>query len=95
MAHPAVRDVLPQLAAQGWQRVVIQPHLLFHGELYDQLRQEVQATAAESRQQEWIVTPYLAAGMNAADKAGNLLVDAVIQRFQAAAIRVVAPGGDG
>jgi sirohydrochlorin cobaltochelatase len=94
MARPAISDVLPQLAKENWQRNVVQPHLLFHGELYEELGQQVQAAAAANPEQEWILTPYLAEGIGVASPAGDLLADAILERFHDAAIRVVAPGPD-
>jgi hypothetical protein len=79
MAQPAVDDVLPALAAQNWQRIVVQPHLLFHGELLDRLHAQVHAIAASNPQQEWIVVRYLGAGL-AAGADNRLLADAILQR---------------
>jgi sirohydrochlorin cobaltochelatase len=94
MAQPQVQDVLPQLAARDWQRIVVQPHLLFHGDLYDALARRVQALAAQYSQQQWLLTPYLGEALPSGP-AAELLVAAILQRFGAAAIRVVAPPGDG
>ena len=99
MARPAVQDVLSQLAAQDWRRIVVQPHLLFHGELLDQLHERVAAAGTANPRQEWILTPYLAQGIAADHSVGERLVGAILHRFRQAAgeaaIRVVAPGGDG
>jgi sirohydrochlorin cobaltochelatase len=94
MAQPAVSDVLPALAAQSWRRIVVQPHLLFHGELLDRLHAQVRAIARQHPEQEWIVTSYLGEGL-AAGADIKLLSEAVFRRIQAAGIRVVGPGGAG
>jgi sirohydrochlorin cobaltochelatase len=95
MARPAVQDVLPQLAARDWRRIVVQPHLLFHGELYDELCEQFATVAAANRHQDWIVSGYLAQGIGPEDSAGPLQAGAILQRFHEAAIRVVVPGADG
>ncbi len=95
MAQPSVQDVLPQVAAQNWQRIVVQPHLLFHGDLYDALRLRVQAMSAQHWQQQWILAPYLGADLRSGGPATDFLVAALLQRYRWAAIRVVAPRGDG
>jgi sirohydrochlorin ferrochelatase len=79
MAQPAVADVLPALAAQPWRRIVVQPHLLFHGELLDRLHAQVEAIAASRPEQEWIVTSYLGEGL-AAGAGSTLLAEAVLSR---------------
>lgn len=94
MAQPAVAEALAAIAAQNWRRIVVQPHLVFHGELLDRLLAQVRSIAARHPEQEWIVTSYLGQGL-ASGAAGTLLAEAVFRRIQAAGIRVVAPGGAG
>jgi sirohydrochlorin ferrochelatase len=95
MAQPAVSDVLPLLGAQNWRRIVVQPHLLFQGLLLEELAAAVRTMAARHPHQEWVVVPHLAAGIGGAGPADELLVSLVLQRFQAAAIRVVGSGKGG
>lgn len=98
MAPPAVQDVLSQLAEQDWQRIVVQPHLLFHGELLDQLQRLVAAAGVRNPRQEWILAPHLAQGIAAGSSVGEQLVGAILHRFgqaREAAIRVVGPERDG
>jgi sirohydrochlorin cobaltochelatase len=79
MAQPAVTDILPALAEQNWRRIVVQPHLLFHGELLDRLHAQVQAIAVQHAEQQWIVTSYLGQGL-AAGVDNELLAEAVFRR---------------
>ncbi len=96
MAQPSVRDILPQIAAQNWRRIVVQPHLLFQGLLLEELAAEVRTIAARHPHQEWMLVPHLAAGIGSGTKevgnaADDLLVSLVLQRYQQAAIRIVGP----
>ena len=107
MARPAVGDVLPQLAAGNWRRIVVQPHLLVHGELYENLAAQVANMCDNQCVTEWVVTSYLAgssarslptstAGNSTdGDLPGELIARAMLARIAAACcgagIRVVAP----
>jgi sirohydrochlorin cobaltochelatase len=59
--QPTLADALQQALASRCRRVVVQPHLLFQGELTDEVRR-LAATAAAGRDKELIVTPHLAPG---------------------------------
>lgn len=60
MARPSLDESLPAIAAARYRRVIVQPHLLFEGELADSVRRQVAAIAAKHPEQEWLVTPLLA-----------------------------------
>lgn len=60
MARPLLADQLPRVAQHDCRRVIIQPHLLFHGELVEAVERQVAAVATEHSDKEWIVTPPLA-----------------------------------
>jgi sirohydrochlorin cobaltochelatase len=78
MAQPRLDEVLARVAAGNWRRIVVQPHLLFHGELYDALAAYVVSIATISGETEWIITSYLAG------KSGDELVtQAVLARLSA------------
>jgi sirohydrochlorin cobaltochelatase len=97
MARPSLAQQLPRIAARGYRRVIVQPHLLFQGELASSLGQQVAATAAEHPAQEWVVTRLLAdepAEKRASEGQLTTLVELVCQRFREAMIRVVAPAGE-
>jgi sirohydrochlorin ferrochelatase len=91
MAQPAVRDMLLELAASGFRRIVIQPHLLLHGELYDGLLAQVANWQRKQGVQEWIVTSYLACDSAQNCPPDELVTRAVLNRTREAGIRVVAP----
>jgi sirohydrochlorin ferrochelatase len=76
VAEPRLDDVLRQAAAWPFRRVVVQPHLLFHGELLDGLRRRVAAAAESAPDRQWIVTAHLGPH--------ELLIDALCERIAAA-----------
>jgi sirohydrochlorin cobaltochelatase len=84
MARPGLRETLPELARKGWKRVVVQPHLLFHGDLYDTLSSAIENCRMESSKTEWIVTPHLSRGLAQAAVVQNLLLDAIGDRIRPA-----------
>ena len=53
--RPTVDEALDGLAATGLPWLVVQPHLLFEGELVDELRREVAYRQSFSSSQKWIV----------------------------------------
>ncbi len=56
---PSVEECFQRLANSSCKTVVIQPHLLFEGELVEQLRKQVAAFSAKHPQQHWVVTQTL------------------------------------
>jgi sirohydrochlorin cobaltochelatase len=84
MARPLLSDVLPQVATQGFRRVVVQPHLLFEGELADTVRRMASETQRQHPEQEWIVTPLLADPQDSPRGGNELLLRAIEDRFRAA-----------
>lgn len=57
--HPTVTEVLDALANSQCPIAVVQPHLLFEGELISQLREQVAGYARRYPSQKWLVTPTL------------------------------------
>ncbi len=55
MAEPSLEAALAVVAELPFRRVVVQPHLLFHGELLERLRGSVAAAGDKQPQREWIV----------------------------------------
>lgn len=95
MARPLLRRQLTAVAAGGFRRVIVQPHLLFEGELAESIRQQVASIAHSHSQQDWIVTPLLAdSPVEPAGHGIELLAEAIWARCGAAGIRVVASAGD-
>ena len=76
MAEPKLAEGLARAAASQAQRIVVQPHLLFPGELLAKVRSEVHAFAQRYPQQ-WIVAPPL--GVD------RLIVEAITQLAQSEA----------
>ncbi len=61
MQQPSLTTALAEAREQNFGRIVVQPHLLFHGEVLAQIEAAVQTAAAgaehgEARGTEWIVT---------------------------------------
>src|SRR5262245_33980646 len=81
MARPALCDQLQRLAVDGIRRVIVQPHLLFEGEIADTIRDHVRKMAAERSSQEWLLAPLLAdlPGQNGA--ATKLLTESMCDRI--------------
>ena len=56
LAEPSLEQALVAIASLPYSRVIVQPHLLFLGELLDRVHRSIAATAAEQPRREWIVT---------------------------------------
>jgi len=95
MARPLLGEKLELIAAAKLRRVIVQPHLLFDGDLADSLRQQVDRTAKAHSEKEWLVAPLLADALGKFGIGTELLIEAILARCEEAAIRVVASGGDG
>jgi len=93
MARPSLDEQLPRIAVSGFRRVIVQPHLLFQGELASSLARQVQSVAQNSRS-EWLLTPLLADLAKEVGIGTKILADVICERYRAATIRVVAPAGE-
>lgn len=62
--RPTVDEALDGLAATGLPWLVVQPHLLFEGELIDELRREIAYRQSFSDSQQWIITETLGSGID-------------------------------
>ncbi len=85
MARPLLEEQLRQLAAANYRRVIVQPHMLFEGELVDSLRQQVDAIAAGHPKTDWVVTPLLADALGEGGAGTELLIAAMQDRCLEAA----------
>lgn len=56
MARPSLQEALSGLTERRLRRVVIQPHLLFHGLLIAEIERQVAMAAQLHSQLEWVVT---------------------------------------
>ncbi len=66
--RPTVDEALDGLAATGLPWLVVQPHLLFEGELVEELRREIEYRQSFSTSQKWILAETLGAGVQNGDK---------------------------
>ena len=78
MAQPLLDSVLAEVDRHVMERVIVQPHLLFHGELVERLHRLTQDAAAEQPGQEWIVTGLLAEESGGQCRGMELLTAATI-----------------
>lgn len=76
MTRPALDESLAIAADLPYRQVVVQPHLLFQGELVDSVRQAVKAMAAIRPEKEWVVTRHLGPH--------ELLAEAIVRRAESA-----------
>ncbi len=65
--RPSVDEALDGLSATGLPWLVVQPHLLFEGELMNDLRTEVAYRQSFSPSQKWIITETLGASVQSGD----------------------------
>lgn len=60
MAQPRLPDTLDQIAASGrFGRVIVQPHLLFSGRLYDAIERQTKEVATKFSEIEFVISRYL------------------------------------
>lgn len=59
--HPNVSEILNELSLQDADVLVVQPHLLFSGEVWHSIDQQVQQLAANDRRP-WVITQPLGSG---------------------------------
>jgi sirohydrochlorin cobaltochelatase len=59
MAQPRLRDVLGEAASATGSLIVVQPHLLFHGELLGQVQQEVGDWQSRTPDKQWRIAGHL------------------------------------
>jgi sirohydrochlorin cobaltochelatase len=79
IAEPSVSQALEAATRTAHQTVVVQPHLLFQGQLLERLHDAVAATRSEMPTKKWVVADHLGPS--------EFVVDAVIDRFVQAVSR--------
>jgi sirohydrochlorin cobaltochelatase len=94
MARPLLAEQLPAIARQDYRRVVVQPHLLFCGELVDSIDQQVADARLHFPETEWITTSALADLPGTVSRATDLMEKVIFDRCQEAGIHVVVAGAD-
>ena len=72
VAEPDLPEGLRRAAASPFRRIVVQPHLLFTGQVLSQIEQSVAEIAATHPQKEWLVTAHLGPSTLAAAAVANL-----------------------
>lgn len=92
---PTLDEQLQRLVAEGFSRIVVQPHLLLAGELMEGVTQRVASLAEQHPQVEWVVTPPLAEGILRHEGQQRLWLEAVQTRLKEAGIHVVASASQG
>jgi sirohydrochlorin cobaltochelatase len=73
MARPTLEETLAVAARLPAERIVVQPHLLFDGELWTRVRESVDKHSARFRDKQWVCTGPL--GVH------SLLVETVLSRI--------------
>jgi sirohydrochlorin cobaltochelatase len=76
MTEPLMDRAASVIEAMPFRRIVVQPHLLFAGELMDRVRALAAASQARTAAQSWSVVDHLGPH--------DLLVEAVVDRARAA-----------
>ena len=94
MARPLLQDKLGLIAGQGYKCVIVQPHLLFCGELVDSIERQVAEARNQFPETEWIAAQPLADLPGAESRASELIEKVILDRCQEAGIHVVASGAD-
>jgi sirohydrochlorin cobaltochelatase len=78
MARPTLDEALEAAAAASLRRIIVQPHLLFPGELTEKLSRRVAESSAARPEREWIISPVLADELEEGGKGAELLTAAAI-----------------
>lgn len=58
-AEPGLEAMLLQASTWHYKRVVVQPHLLFRGEVYDSIAHAVERVRRAAPQKQWLLAPHL------------------------------------
>ncbi len=69
---PSVPETLAILAESTYETIVVQPHLLFEGELIDQLREQVADKQSANKFQNWIICSTLGTDIALAETLADL-----------------------
>ena len=94
MARPLLAEQLAVVARHGYRRVIVQPHLLFCGELVDSIERQVAEMKGRYPETEWITTRPLADLPGTVSRATDLMEKVILDRCQDAGIHVVVAGAD-
>jgi len=81
-ARPSLAEQLPRIAGLGFRRIVVQPHLLFAGELAASIERQVAAAAAQYSQTEWLLASLLADPPGECGGGTELLAQVICERYR-------------
>ena len=81
IAEPRLDDLLPEVATWHFRRVVVQPHLLFHGELLGTLQASVDKIAAQFPGQQWVTVEHLGPAQHIAEVVVEQYLQAKLSHF--------------
>lgn len=81
LAEPRLEAVLERAAASPYRRIVVQPHLLFHGELVERVARLTADAASRFPEKQWLVAAHLGPH--------ERVVAAVVRRISLAAGRPI------
>ena len=82
MARPSLGEQLKRLSQSSYERIVVQPHLLFQGDLLESLYRQVAEARGLQAGRQWVVTAILADPPGAAGPGTELLETVLVERFQ-------------
>ena len=74
MAQPSAQDIIQAATKSNYRQIVVQPHLLFHGELLDRLQVNVEAAAASAPAKTWRLSHVLG---KETDSLAHILLQAI------------------
>jgi sirohydrochlorin ferrochelatase len=94
MAQPLLADVLQDVAQRGYQRILVQPHLLFAGELADTVQRSFAEARLRHPELQWLLAPLLADPQDSPGSGNKFLLRALWDRIAETSIHVVASGPD-
>lgn len=78
MAQPSVEAVLAQAAKGDYSKVIVLPHLLFHGEILENLAADIRRQESISRAQQWRLARILGDDLLTATNADDPVVAAEV-----------------
>ncbi len=61
MSEPSLTAGLQRAGESAWRRIVVQPHLLFRGQLIDRLQDAVDEARRRYPEKQWLAAPHLGA----------------------------------
>jgi sirohydrochlorin cobaltochelatase len=93
-AEPRLQGELDRIAAAGFRRVIVQPHLLFEGEVVASIRDRVAGIRARWAEQDWVMTDVLADPPGVSGNGSFVLSHLALVRYSQVAIRIVAGRSD-